>query len=195
MKFLRSIGWLLLLPVSCASDSGAGKPVASATPAYKPMSQRLEQKNGYTQDAKGNWVPQNDKRSSFESQGKSPYFDGTYGKTAYKTEPYAKKSWWGNKDYGSKPYTGKTDGSRFQKTSDIEGRGARETGSAADIPGSYQKDTFATGSAREAGLHGVTKPTDAETDARRKVYAAPEIIDWKEQRSLSLEQSKGILGR
>ena len=89
------MGWLLLLPVSCASDSGAGKPAASTPAAHQPMSQRLEQKNGYTQDAKGNWVPQNDKRSSFESQGKSPYFDGSYGKTAYQTEPYAKKSWWG----------------------------------------------------------------------------------------------------
>jgi hypothetical protein len=189
------MGWLLLLPVSCASDSGAGKPAASATPAYQPMSQRLEQKNGYTQDTKGNWVPQNDKRSSFESQGKSPYFDATYGKTAYRIEPYAKKSWWGNKHYGRKPYAGNTAGSRFQKTSDSEGRAAPETGSAAAIPGSYQKDSFATGSARESRVHGVTQPTDAETEARRKVYAAPEIIDWREQRSLSLEQSKGILGR
>jgi hypothetical protein len=197
MNTCRSMLWLLvLLPVSCASDSGGGKPAdsAAAPASHKPLSQRLQEKNGYQQDANGNWVPQNDQRSSFEAKGKSPYFQGKYDKKTYQTGEYSKKSWWGNKDYGRQEYAGNTDGSRFQKSSRFDGQGARETGTDADLPGPYQTGTYATKPAREAGRSGITKPSDTETDIRRKVYKEPEIIDWREQRSLSLEQSKGILG-
>lgn len=183
---------LVLLPVSCASDSGAEKPAAPAT--RKSLSQRLDESNGYKQDADGKWLPKSDKRSSFETKGKSAYFQGEYAKKAYKTGEYSKKSWWGNKEYGRQPYAGNTDGSRFQKSSRLDGKGARESGDAADIPKTYQTDGYATNAAREAGQSGLAKPSDAETDNRRKVYPAPEIIDWREQRALSLEQSKGILG-
>lgn len=186
---------LALLPASCAWLSKADKADKAAPPEHKSLSQRLDQKNGYKQDTKGNWVPQNDQRSSFESKGKSPYFQGEYAKKSYQTGDYAKKSWWGNKDYGSKPYAGDTDGSRFQKSSRHDQQRARETGAAADLPDAYQTGAYATGAAREAGRAGIKKPSDTETDIRRRVYQAPEIIDWKEQRSLSLEQSKGILGR
>jgi hypothetical protein len=183
---------LVLLAASCASDKGDSAPPVET---YKPLSQRLSESNGYKQDANGNWAPRNDKRSSFESQGESPYFKGEYGKKDYKTGDYSKKSWWGNKDYGRQHYAGSTDGSRFQKTSRLDGKGARESGSAADVPDPYQTDTYATSAAREAGKGKLAKPSDAETDIRRRVYQQPEIIDWRQQRTLSLEQSKGILGR
>ena len=76
MRLPRSILCLLVaLPVSCASHPDPGPPATR-----KSLSQRLEEKNGYKQDPKGNWVPQNDKRSSFESKGTSPYFQGDYQK-------------------------------------------------------------------------------------------------------------------
>ena len=183
---------LAMLPVSCASHSDTGKSAAPAT--HKPLSQRLGEKNGYKQDAKGNWVPQNDKRSSFETKAKSPYFQGNYQKKTYQTNAYAKKSWWGDKEYGSKQYSGNTDGSRFKKSSGFTGQGARESGAAADLPGNYQTGTYATGAAREAGRGNLSKPSNTQTEIRRKVFKEPEIIDWKEQRSLSMEQSKGIPG-
>lgn len=187
MKFHHQILWLLaLLAVACAPHA--------TTPPPKTLSQRLEQKNGYKQDAKGNWIPQNDQRSSFESKGKSPYFQGSYQKKTYQTDSYAKKSWWGNKDYGRKTYAGNTDGKRFQKSSAFDGQGAPEANTAADIPRSYQTGTYPTTAAREAAIGGIAKPSDTLTDIRRKVYPAPPIVDWKEQRSMSLEQSKGILG-
>jgi hypothetical protein len=193
MRFSRSILLpLVLLAASCASDKGDSAPPAET---YKPMSQRLSESNGYKQDANGNWAPKNDKRSSFESQGESPYFKGEYGKKNYKTGGYSKKSWWGNKEYGRPQYAGSTDGSRFQKTSRLDGKGARESGSAADVPDPYQTGAYATSTAREAGTGKLAKPSDAETDIRRRVYQQPEIIDWRQQRTLSLEQSKGILGR
>ena len=196
MKTARSILWfLLLLPVSCATKSADKAPGDSQSTTLKPLSQRLEESNGFKQDADGNWIPKNDKRSSYESAGRPSQFNKEYQKKAYKTGEYAKKSWWGNKEYGHKEYAGNTDGSRFQKTSRLDGKGAREAGNQADIPDAYETGTYATNAAREMGNNPISRPSDAETDIRRRVYTPPEVIDWKEQRALSLEQSRGILGR
>ena len=51
------------------------------------------------------------------------------------------------------------------------------------------------GTAREAGNKPIDKSSNAIVESRQKVFQQPEIIDWKEQRNLSLDQSKGILGR
>ncbi len=201
MKPYRSILWLLvLLPVSCAKDSAAEKPAAAPTGARIRSADEwladTTKDNGYKTDASGNLVPKKgSKRSSFENKGESPYFKGEYGKKNFKTGEYTKKSWWGNKDYGRQEYAGNTDGSRFQKDSRFDGKGARESGNSADIPGPYQTENYATGAAREAGKVDLTKPSNAETENRRGEFQQPEIIDWREQRALSLEQSRGILGR
>lgn len=200
MKTYRAALWLIaLLPVSCAKDSSAAKPAAAPTGArIRSADEWLSdttKDNGYKTDASGNLVPKSNKRSSFENKGESPYFQGEYGKKTYKTAKYSKKSWWGNKDYGRQEYTGNTDGSRFQKNSRFDGKGARESGSPADIPGPYQTDRYATNAAREAGKDRLSKPANAEIENRRSVFPQPEITDWREQRALSLEQSKGILGR
>ena len=182
---------VLVITASCTNDTK----VAESTPTHKPFSQRLNEKNGYSQDSEGNWKIQGDKRSSFESQGASPYFQGEYQKNAYKTGEYAKKSWWGNKDYGRKTYDGNTDGSRFMTPSALDGKSAREASTTAKLPGTYETKNFATNEATEAGTQNISKTSDAETDIRRRVFQEPQIIDWREQRSLSLEQSKGLLGR
>lgn len=188
----------LLGPVSCSSDSGSAQ---KSQPVFKPFSQRIAEdqqqvgKDNFKPDENGNFLPQDNKRSSFETKGQSPYFKGDYAKKAYKAGTYEKKSWWGNKDYGRQQYAGNTDGSRFQKNSRFDGKGAQESGSAADIPGPYQTDNYATGDAREAGKDRLTRPSNAEIENRREVFQQPMILDWQEQRKLSLDQSKGILGR
>lgn len=199
MKLRSSIIVLLALPaISCAPDSGADR---KSEAGFKPFSQRLAEdqqlkgKDSFKADSGGNFVPQQDKRSSFESQGKSGYYQGEYGKKAYKTGEYAKKSWLGNKPYGREQYAGNTDGSRFQKDSRFGGKGARESGSAAKLPGAYQTDNFATSAAREASNERLSKPSNAEIENRREGFQQPEIIGWQEQRKLSMEQSRGILGR
>jgi hypothetical protein len=154
----------------------------------------MSEKNGYTKDANGNWVPQTDKRSSFESKGQDPNFTKDFKKTEYKTGDYTKKSWWGNKDYDAKAYAGNTDGSRFQKASDLQGKGARESGSNTKIPDPYKTGTYATSDAREAGKNPIAKPSNDGIENRREVYEAPPVIDWREQRSLSVDQAKGLLG-
>lgn len=192
MKSPRSILWLaIILTASCAQEN---TDPAIPTPR-RSLSQRLDEKNSYKVDANGNWTPTNDRRSSFESQGDSPYFKGKFEKKEYKSGEYAKKSWWGNKDYGKKSYDGNTDGSQFQKSSRFDGKGAREAGTDSGLSKNYQTDPYATKAAREAGKKGINKTSDAETDIRRSVYKAPEVIDWKEQRTMDLEQSKGLLGR
>ena len=183
---------IALLTVSCASDSNnSGRPESNRS----SLSERLNEKNGYKQDSDGNWLPQNDKRSPYESKGQSSYFKGQYEKKAYKAGEYSKTSFWGNKEYGRQNYSGSTDGSRFQKNSRLGSQGAREASNSTDISKSYQTDTYATSAAHEAGNTAIGRPSDTETDLRRKTYQAPEIIDWRQQRQLSLEQSKGILGK
>jgi hypothetical protein len=192
VRLTRSIACLLVpFVVSCATETDKSRPAESR----KTLSQRLSESNGYVQDADGNWVPQNDKRSSFESQGKSAYFQGDYAKKQFQTTDYSKKSWWGNKDYKPAKYEGNTDGSRFQTASRHDGQGARETGQSAGFSNTYRTGRYGTGAARESAVSNLAKPSDAVTDRRREVFQAPEIIDYQEQRSLSLEQSKGILGR
>ena len=88
-----------------------------------------------------------------------------------------------------------TDGSRFQKTSRLQGQGAREAGTNARIPDPYQTGTYATGAARETGATPIGISPNTEIDNRRKNYQQPEMIDWREQRSLTKDQATGILGR
>ena len=183
------------LAVSCAKDGGTG---SSANGGPRPLSQRLNESNGFAVDSEGNWVPRNDRRSSFESQGESPYFKGgnsNQGKE-YRTGDYTRKSWWGSKDYGRSSYLGNTDANHFREASRLQGQGAPETGRAAHGGDeSYRTGGYRTGGARESSARRLDKPSDAETDVRRRVFQPPEIIDWSEQRKLSLEQSRGILGR
>lgn len=190
MKTLLPAVLFPLLAVSCASDKAAEKPAP-----HKTMSQRLSEDNGYAQDASGNWKARSDKRSQFESVGQDPNFhkDGVK-KTEYKTGDYAKKSWWGNKEYGRKEYSGNTDGSRFAKSSALDGRTARETKATNDFKSDYKTGAYTTGDAREASTKAISKPSNDAIENRRKVFAEPEIIDWQEQRNLSMEQSKSILG-
>ena len=192
MKTLRLIALLPLLLVSCASDKGKK---TTEAPVRKTLDERMIEKNGYQQDRSGNWVPQKDKRSSFESKGESNYAKKDYQKQEYKTGDYAKKSWWGNKDYGSKKYAGNTDGSRFQTRSKLQGKGAREASTQAKLHDPYQTGDYATSAAREAGTAPIKKGSNDQIENRRQTFQPPEIIDWREQRSLTMDQSKGILGR
>ncbi|MGL4400138.1 MAG: hypothetical protein ACRCXD_09745 [Luteolibacter sp.] len=181
----------VLLLASCASS----KKETAATPERRTLSERMNENNGYKQDAEGNWVPQNDKRSPYESKGSTYDSKKAFQKTDYKTGDFAKKSWWGNKDYDRKSYSGNTDGSRFQKSSALQGETAPEAGDAARIPGAYTTDSYVTNAAREAGNKPIERTSNSIVESREKSFQQPEIIDWREQRNLSLDQSKGILGR
>jgi hypothetical protein len=159
------------------------------------MSQRLSEKNGYQQDSKGNWVPRTDRRSEFESKGEAHLGKKDFRKKDYKTGDFAKKSWWGGKSYERKPYAGNTDGSQFAKSSALQGKGAREASSNLAKPDRYDTPSYATAAARESRNSAITAPSAAQDRVDQRGTVQPEIIDWRQQRNLSMDQSKGLLGR
>ena len=193
---MRDLPFILLLPIlflaSCASEKSA-----TTAPPRKNMMERMNENNGYKQNAEGEWSAQSGKRSEFESKGESTYFQKDFKKQEYKTGDYARKSWWGGKEYDRKSFAGNTDGSRFAKNSDLGSKGAREAGATMDTPGSYETGSYDTSTARETNTGGIARPSNAQdrVSQKQKQFTQPRIVDWREQRSLSIGESKGILGR
>lgn len=202
----------LLLPLalsaalcSCAdhsSQSSGRSQQAARTRDWYEWGESLGGPKGqaYSQDKDGSWKANFNKRSSFEQVDRdSPYFKGENAATkkAYKTGEFNKKSWWGNKEFGTKSYSGDTDGSRFAKASALGDQRAREISKIAKESGnhSYATSDYATNDAREAAGKMLDKPSDAETDVRRKVFTQPSVMDWREQRGMTLKDTKAILGR
>lgn len=195
---MKNPKFIVLLTVfalsSCASKSDR-KDNVDATPARKSLLSRVTEDSGYKQDSQGNWIPQDNRRSPYESQGQSAYFQKNFKKQEYKAGDYTKKSWWGNKEVERRTYSGNTQATRYQKTSDLQGKGAREINNVVNAPGSYDTNPYGTSSARETGVAGIAKPSNDRIENNRQSFDPPEIINWREQRSLSVDQSRGILGR
>ena len=195
-------GWIAFFPltaacalmVCCAGEKvDHSKPTQAARPG---LQERLSENAGYKQNEKGEWVPKIDKRSSYDSQRDTPYFkDKLATAERYKTDDYAKKSWWGSKGYGKKSYEGDTDGSRFRTEARQDGQVALDNGKAARTTDPFKTNTLTYDSALESRNPGIDRPTNALIESERKTYKAPSVIDWKEQRSLDLDQSRSILGR
>lgn len=181
----------MILLASCASKSG-GDPDGSANAGFKPMSERLNQTGGYKQDSQGNWAPQTNQRSTFDGKGAAGGTQGNVGKKTYQTGGLAQKSWWGNKNYGQKKYSGNTANTGLKKTSALGRKGAREGGNASSLTGNYGTGRLASRSARE-GASATMANRRSSSESKR--HEQPVIVDWKQQRSLSVEQSNGILGR
>lgn len=177
------------LIASCAPK--ADKPEASA---HKGLSERLEQSNGYTQDAKGNWAPKIDKRSSYENQGKSAYFDRKYEGKSFNADRYAKKSWWGGKEMPHKAYQGKMEQIDHQDAN-IDGKQSVIRSRPYKTTSYDQTGSYATQAATENDADDLEKPSDAETDVRRRTAIKPKITDYDQQRAMSIEQSKSLLGK
>jgi hypothetical protein len=194
-------GWTasFLLTAACAcmaSCTGDEADQTRPTEAARPgLQERLSESAGYKQNENGEWVPKSDKRSSYDNQRDTPYFKDKIDTERYKTGDYAKKSWWGSKEYGKKSYEGKTDGSRFQTTAQQDGQVARYDGKAARTTDPFKTNTLPRESARESRNPAIDRPTNAAIETERKMYKAPSVIDWKEQRSMNVEQSRSILGR
>ncbi len=153
------------------------------------------QPGSYKQDTEGKWQSKTGKRSSFEGKTDPNFADKSFKKKTYKTGDYAKKSWWGNKDYDTKTYTNTTDASRFQKAAQQQGKEARETGTQNSFSKSYKTDDYATSSARESKTAAIKTGSNDSIENRRKVFKQPEVTDWQQRRDLSVDQTKGILGQ
>lgn len=127
----------------------------------------------------------------------NPEFKGRWEGKEFAAGDYRKKSWWGDKDYVKKVYDGNTDANSLRKDSRFNGREAGEGSVAARDAGKvYDTGAYNTGRAREEGRgDAIDKVSDAETDERRRVFTDPDIIPWKEQNGVTIEQTKNALGR
>jgi hypothetical protein len=184
---------LLTFFTACANQTEDDTKEVSSTAT--PLSQRLSESGGFKQDAEGNWVPKSNKRSSFELQSKNPFFKGSIEKKEYKTGDYEKKSWWGKKEYKVEQYEGNTDGSRFKTEARQNGKLFADADKKAETGDPYETNTLEYRSARESDAATIDKPENDYTESRKRRYVQPSVMDWEERRKLSLEQSRGILGR
>lgn len=180
---------------SCGTGGGGdGTGAAQASATLAPLSQRLNEQQGYVSDAEGNWKPRNNRRSQFENLSASgmdrrnSYATRRYDATEYKTA-----EWTRARSSAPKGYTGDTDGSRFRSTAGVQGQTHRESSARVNTPGAYQTSGYGTSISREDGARRHDRPADAQTENRRGTYVMPEIIDWRQQRELSIDQSRSIL--
>lgn len=181
----------IALLVACASSNDN-----SSETGHRSLSQRLNEQVQFKQNADGQWAPDSDRRSSFESQGSSPYFKGNVEKKEYQSTAFQKKPFWGRSDYtGKSDYQVSEDGDRFRQTSLFAQGNAKESQQAARTTGTYATSNVSKGAAREGSARRLDRPSDAETDVRRRVFAQPQVLNSRSGRSMSVEQSNSILGR
>jgi hypothetical protein len=189
--------------ISCGNESSES---ASATPAPQ---QGFQQKSGDLFDddsdkminryAKTNPLMQKGgEQAAKEGVNRdNRYFEGELAKREFEAKDYTKKSFWGTKDYAKQVYEGPTDGSRFMKGSSFNTQGgARENTMVSPDSGSaFATGRHKTGAARENETSNISKTSDANTDSRRKVFVQPEITDWRDQRGLTIDDTRSMLGR
>lgn len=171
-----------------ASESGGG--------GLAPLSQRLTEEQGYMRDADGNWVPRSNRRSQFENRTASGTArNNPFGDRRFRANGFQTAEWTRNRSAAPEPYTGNTDGSRFQTTAAAQGQAHRQASDRANTPGPYQTPRFGTSASREDGARRLGRPADARTENRRQTPIEPEIIDWRQQRELGLDQTRSMLAR
>lgn len=192
---------ILLVTLSALLSQCADKADNSqaAAEASKPrsMNERFNArgKEGYYQDSEGNWKIKEDKRSSFESVGRSPLGNREYSGKAYNPGTVEKQSWWGNTRYQKQAYLGNTSADQYHTTANDAGKRANETGSRSIFSRkSVTTRNIDRTNATESGRTNAMQATDAARETER-AYAQPDIIDWKEQRSLQLKDTKSWLNK
>lgn len=181
----------LMLLVSCAG--GSKQEPAPEQASFEGLSDRLNRNYGYEVDTKGNWVPRTDKRSQYEGQADSTYFNGQVGKKSFQTQNLDKGSWMGGKEapHPTHQLSGsKSSVDTFSRYSKQQASLNRSLQTPARIEGNHLPGQ----QAYESGGKRMANASDAETDLRRRVFQQPDIIDYRQQRDLSIQQSKQLLG-
>lgn len=184
------------LLTQCADKADNSQAAAEASKP-RSMNERFNArgKEGYYQDGEGNWKIKDDKRSSFESVGRSSYGNQQYSGKAYNPASVEKQSWWGNTRYQKQAYLGNTSADQYRTTANDAGKSANEAGSRSIFSRkSVTTQKVDRTSAIENGRTNTMQSTDAARETQRD-YAQPDIIDWKEQRSIQLKDTKSWLNK
>ena len=143
-------------------------------------------------DEEGN-ILKDSKRSNFEGKQLTT-IGGDIGNKRFAANRYSKKNWQGSKDFDSAKF--KSSKNRWDNEEWFIQKQARESGAAALSQGqAHATNSFGKKSAREQGGRRLGRPSDVETDVRRRVSQKPLIVDQEAYEKMSLEESKNILGR
>lgn len=175
---------------SCASKRTVSKSQVRVDPWGNPEQFSLGK------DAEGNPLMKSDLRSSFEGKTSQLTQGRDFNGKDYRTKSYAKKRWAGDTQFKAKQYAGNTDASQYKMEPWFVRQQALADGKKASADGQgYRTTQYETPTAREQSSERIEGSSDAETDARRRVYQQPEIIDWKEQKGLGVKDTNRLLGR
>ena len=189
--FLSSCGGKSTVPTA---TEGAGKILALDEGSGSSALEKkfANYKNDVVLDDEGN-ITKDSKRSNFEGK-KLNSIGGDFGKKQFAASRYSKKNWSGSKNFD--PGNFKRSKNRWDDEEWFLRKQARETGTAARSQGqAYSTGNYHTATAREQGGNRLARPSDVETDIRRRVNKEPLIIDQEDYEKMSLEESKSILGR
>lgn len=136
------------------------------------------------------------KRSQYDSKMKSAYAQANGTVPAYMQRSYQQKAWAGGKDYSAGSYqTSKN--SNAGKKSWFGGRKSNEASQVARASGQdFSTGSYRTGSANETG-QSVKTGSNAYTESRNSNGwgGIPVILTTDEYRSISMGQTKSLLGR
>lgn len=147
-------------------------------------------------DEAGNPQMKSDLRSSFEGRSSNMITSEDFSGKDYTTRSYAKRRWQGNTAFERREYQGNIDANKYK----MEPWFVRKQASAEGETANFNDQSFATGSydkttANEHNANRISRPSDAETNVRRRVFQQPDIIDWKEQQGLGVKDTNRMLGR
>ena len=150
-------------------------------------------------DEAGRPKVESDQRSSFESKAESSFGGGTsYQGSEFSKKSYRKKRWGGNSSYDVKSFAGRKQAANYSKEPWFvrNQAGAAAQGKEAKVAKKgFLTRVFGTSTAREQGAGNLDKPSNYQTDVRREVYKQPDVIHWKEQQGLSINDTKQLLAR
>lgn len=149
------------------------------------------------EDDAGNPRMQSDVRSSFENTGGSSIVSGNnYSGNEYTKKAYRKERWGGESSYKTKSYNNTNKANNYGKEPWFARKQANVNGQESSVgKKSFFTKLFGKSTARERGATDLSKPSDAETNVRRRVFIQPDIIGWKDQQTLSVDDTRGMLGR
>lgn len=184
-----SIIWMLS---SCSSEQTVTKSQVVKDPWGKPQNYSIGK------DENGNPVMKSDRRSTFEGKQSSIAGHRDFRGKDYTSKSYRKKRWGGNTLFGgNKKYSGNTDANKYRNQPWFVQQQSRALAqrSRAEGKGYRKLGLFRTTQAREQSGRRLSRPQDAETNVRRRVYKQPGITHWKEQKGLSVGDTNRMLGR
>ncbi|MCU0797429.1 MAG: hypothetical protein MUF31_16030 [Akkermansiaceae bacterium] len=193
------------LLASCGAGGGSGEGGETATGGSPEAVPRVRSGEMFDDDSaamldrygKANPMFDGGERSSAnESTQTNNQFTGEYARREFNAKNYERQPFWGRKDYERQVYGGDTDGSRFLQGAREGSMTAREGGEmAADGSRAFGTRTMDGGSAREAGVAEIGRGSDAETDVRRRVFPQPEKRPSGQQRAMTVEDARALMGR